>query len=75
MQKSFTTSTDVSGAKRTMDIDGTKLLVSEGRNGLGVYDINSGSKLQTIDTLEPWIHDGNSNNRRHGNLNFRSKRK
>ncbi|SHH55846.1 LVIVD repeat-containing protein [Flavobacterium defluvii] len=48
LQKSFTTSTDVSGAKRTMDIDGTKLLVSEGANGLGVYDINSGSKLQTI---------------------------
>ncbi|MGN7811096.1 hypothetical protein [Flavobacterium sp. 22076] len=48
LQKSFTTSTDVSGAKRTMDIDGTKLLVSEGSNGLGVYDINSGSKLQTI---------------------------
>lgn len=48
LQKSFTTSTDVSGAKRTIDIDGTKLLVSEGPNGLGVYDINSGSKLQTI---------------------------
>ena len=48
LQKSFTTSTDVSGAKRTMDFDGTKLLVSEGYNGLGVYDMNSGSKLQTI---------------------------
>lgn len=48
LQKSFTTSTDVSAAKRTMDLDGTKLLVSEGYNGLGVYDINSGSKLQTI---------------------------
>ena len=48
LQKSFTTSTDVSGAKRTMDLDGTKLLVSEGYNGLGVYDINSGSKLQSI---------------------------
>ncbi|MFD2943064.1 hypothetical protein [Flavobacterium notoginsengisoli] len=48
LQKSFTTSTDVSGAKRTIDVDGTKLLVSEGPNGLGVYDINSGSKLQTI---------------------------
>ncbi|MBF4467372.1 hypothetical protein [Flavobacterium sp. LC2016-12] len=48
LQKSFTTSTDVSGAKRTMDFDGAKLLVSEGYNGLGVYDINSGSKLQTI---------------------------
>lgn len=48
LQKSFTTSTDVSAAKRTMDFDGTKLLVSEGFNGLGVYDITSGSKLQTI---------------------------
>lgn len=48
LQKSFSTSADVSGAKRTMDVDGTKLLVSEGANGLGVYDINSGSKLQTI---------------------------
>ncbi|MEN2403096.1 hypothetical protein GKZ90_0025135 [Flavobacterium sp. MC2016-06] len=48
LQKSFTTAADVSGAKRTMDIDGTKLLVSEGANGLGIYDINSGSKLQTI---------------------------
>ena len=48
LQKTFSTAADVSGAKRTMDIDGTKLLVSEGYNGLGVYDINSGSKLQTI---------------------------
>jgi hypothetical protein len=48
LQKTFVTSTDVSGAKRTMDFDGTKLLVSEGYNGLGVYDINNGSKLQTI---------------------------
>jgi len=48
LQKNFATSTDINGAKRTMDIDGTKLFVSEGRNGLGIYDINSGSKLQTI---------------------------
>ncbi|MBE8724795.1 hypothetical protein [Flavobacterium hungaricum] len=48
LQKSFTTSTDISGAKRTMDFDGTKLLVSEGANGLGVYDINNGTKLQTL---------------------------
>jgi len=48
LQKNFSTSSDVSGAKRTMEIDGTKLLVSEGYNGLGIYDINSGSKLQTI---------------------------
>jgi hypothetical protein len=48
LQKSFTTSTDVSGAKRTIDVDGQKLLISEGYNGLGIYDINSGAKLQTI---------------------------
>lgn len=48
LQKSFTTAADVSGAKRTMDFDGTKLLVSEGNSGLGIYDINTGSKLQTI---------------------------
>lgn len=48
LQKSFTTSTDVKAAKRTIDFDGTKLLVSEGYSGLGIYDINSGSKLQTI---------------------------
>lgn len=48
LSKSFATSVDISGAKRTMDIDGTKLLVSEGPNGLGIYDINSGSKLQTL---------------------------
>ncbi|KUJ62903.1 hypothetical protein AR687_05775 [Flavobacteriaceae bacterium CRH] len=48
LQKSFTVATDVSGAKRTMDFDETRVLVSEGYNGLGVYDINSGSKLQTI---------------------------
>lgn len=53
LQKSFTTSTDISGAKRTMDFDGTKLLVSEGANGLGVYDINSGSKLQSIGIATP----------------------
>ncbi|RUT68130.1 hypothetical protein D0817_22660 [Flavobacterium cupreum] len=48
LQKSFTVSADVSGAKRTMDFDGTKLLIAEGYKGLGVYDSNSGSKLQTI---------------------------
>lgn len=51
LQKSFTTSNDVSAAKRTIDFDGTKLLVAEGYNGLGVYDINSGSKVQTISLI------------------------
>ncbi len=48
LQKNFSIPTDVSGAKRTMEINGTKILVSEGYNGLGVYDINTGSKLQTL---------------------------
>ncbi|MGO4771410.1 hypothetical protein ACEN2I_07080 [Flavobacterium sp. W22_SRS_FK3] len=53
LQKTFNTSADVSGAKRTIDFDGQKLLVSEGYNGLGIYDINSGSKLQTIEVMNP----------------------
>ncbi|MWB94185.1 PQQ-binding-like beta-propeller repeat protein [Flavobacterium sp. GA093] len=57
LQKSFTTSTDVSGAKRTIDFDGQKLLVAEGYNGLGAYDINSGSKLQAI----PLVNAGGDN--------------
>ncbi|MDR7371659.1 hypothetical protein [Flavobacterium aquidurense] len=57
LQKTFSTSQDVSGAKRTMDFDGTKLLVSEGYNGLGVYDINSGAKVQTIG-----LHDAGGDN-------------
>ncbi|GGF13542.1 hypothetical protein [Flavobacterium limi] len=48
LQKNFTTTSDVSGAKRTMEVDGTKLFVSEGYNGLSIYDINSGAKLQTV---------------------------
>lgn len=46
---SFTTSQDAQNAKRTVDFLGTtSLLVSEGYNGLGVYNITTGVKTQTI---------------------------
>ncbi|PZR19851.1 MAG: hypothetical protein DI539_12590 [Flavobacterium psychrophilum] len=46
---SFPTSQDVQNAKRTIDFLGTtSLLVSEGYNGLGVYNIATGVKTQTI---------------------------
>lgn len=46
---SFTTSQDVPDAKRTIDFLGTtSLLVSEGYNGLGVYNISTGAKTQTV---------------------------
>ncbi|MGG7035804.1 MAG: hypothetical protein ACI7YS_11520 [Flavobacterium sp.] len=45
---SFSTSTDVVEAKRTIDFQGNNLLVSEGYQGLKVYDLNSGSLLQSL---------------------------
>lgn len=46
---SFSTSQDAQNAKRTVDFLGTtSLLVSEGYNGLGVYNISTGAKTQTI---------------------------
>jgi hypothetical protein len=39
---------DVEGAKRTIDFVGDNLLVSEGFQGLGVYNMTSGAKIQTI---------------------------
>lgn len=45
---SFSTSTDVAEAKRTIDFIDGKLLVSEGYNGVGVYNLTSGAKLQTL---------------------------
>ncbi len=46
---SFSTSSDVEGAKRTLDFIDGKLLVSEGYNGVGVYNLSSGTKLQKLD--------------------------
>ncbi|MDV6167100.1 hypothetical protein R1T16_01600 [Flavobacterium sp. DG1-102-2] len=46
---SFNTSQDAQNAKRTVDFLGTtSVLVSEGYNGLGVYNISTGVKSQTI---------------------------
>jgi len=45
----FSTSADTQNAKRTIDFLGTtSVLVSEGYNGLGVYNIATGTKSQTI---------------------------
>ncbi len=46
---SFATSVDVAEAKRTIDFIDGKLLVSEGYNGVGVYNLTSGTKLQKLD--------------------------
>jgi hypothetical protein len=45
---SFSTSKDVTEAKRTIDFQGNNLLVSEGYQGLKVYNLNSGSLLQSL---------------------------
>ncbi|MFN4365510.1 hypothetical protein [Chryseobacterium hispalense] len=45
---SFATSSDVVEAKRTIDFIDGKLLVSEGYNGVGVYNLSSGTKLQKL---------------------------
>jgi hypothetical protein len=45
---SFTTSSDVAEAKRTIDFIDGKLLVSEGYNGVGVYNLSTGAKLQKL---------------------------
>ncbi|MEO4005730.1 hypothetical protein [Flavobacterium sp. CAU 1735] len=48
LQTSFATSQDVADAKRTIDFSDSRVLVSEGYNGLGVYNLTSGAKSQTI---------------------------
>lgn len=48
LQSSFSTSSDVLDAKRTIDFQGNNLLVSEGYQGLKVYNLASGSLLQTL---------------------------
>lgn len=45
---SFATSSDVLDAKRTIDFQGGNLLVSQGYQGLKVYNLTSGSLLQTL---------------------------
>jgi len=48
LQSSFSTSSDVLDAKRTIDFQGSNLLVAEGYQGLKVYNLTSGSLLQTL---------------------------
>lgn len=48
LQSSFTTSADVLDSKRTIDFQGSNLLVSEGYEGLKVYNLTSGSLVQTL---------------------------
>ncbi|ANW95642.1 hypothetical protein AXE80_04825 [Wenyingzhuangia fucanilytica] len=54
---SFTTSTDTPEAKRTIDFYNNNVLVAEGKQGLGIYNINNGNKLTTIDL--PTVTDTN----------------
>ncbi|HSD08742.1 hypothetical protein [Flavobacterium sp.] len=49
LQIAFSVSTDVPDAKRTIDFQRDNVLVSEGYQGLKVYNLNSGSLLQTLD--------------------------
>lgn len=48
LKRSFATAPDVKEAKRTMDTHEQKVLVAEGFNGVGVYDLTSGQKVQTL---------------------------
>ncbi len=45
---SFSTPTDVTEAKRTIDFYGTNVLASEGANGTGIYSLSNGEKLTSI---------------------------
>lgn len=44
----FAAYSDIAESKRTLDFMGEKLLVSQGKNGVGVYQLNSGVKVQTL---------------------------
>lgn len=44
----FSTSTDVAQAKRTIDFYGNSVLTSEGAHGVGVYNLSTGTKINTI---------------------------
>ncbi len=45
---SFSTPTDVTEAKRTIDFYGTNVLAAEGANGTGIYNLSNGEKLTSI---------------------------
>jgi len=44
----FSTSTDVDQAKRTIDFYSNSVLASEGAHGVGVYNLSTGAKINTI---------------------------
>ena len=44
----FSTSTDVAQAKRTIDFYNNSVLTSEGDHGVGVYNLSTGTKINTI---------------------------
>lgn len=48
LKRSFATASDVKEAKRTMDTHEQKVMVAEGFHGVGVYDVTTGQKLQTL---------------------------
>lgn len=45
---SFAAYTDIAESKRTLDFMGERLLVSQGKNGVGVYNLATGAKIQTL---------------------------
>jgi len=45
---SFSTSTDVLQSKRTIDFYNNSVLTSEGAHGVGVYNLSTGTKINTI---------------------------
>ncbi len=48
----FAVSSDVSGSKRTIDFYDEHVLVAEGYDGMGVYDMDDGSNVLTIPVAE-----------------------
>ncbi|AWW33128.1 hypothetical protein DN752_10185 [Echinicola strongylocentroti] len=53
---SISLGTDYSGAKRTMDVHGENLVVSEGANGAGIYRLEDGAEQNRIQI--PIVADG-----------------
>lgn len=47
-ESSFSTSTDVAQAKRTIDFQGNNLIVAEGLNGMKVYNTTNGNLIQSF---------------------------
>jgi len=47
--RNFTTSEDIAASKRTIDFYNNNVFVAEGKKGLGIYNIENGNKLTTVD--------------------------